>query len=146
MPQNLTPGDGQDVFARFKRAREGRDVDAMLELYAPDADYRTDPFLQSLTGTTAIRSHWNAVAAEQAHVEFDVERVWVSGRTVLGSWHAAHTLRSSASRVRTRAFSSIELDDAGFIVRMRDWPSRREVGADSTFDAEAFESGVPQDG
>lgn len=147
MPDRLTPGDGQDLFARFKRAREKRDVDAMLELYGPDAEYRTDPFAEPLSGSVAIRGHWNDVAAQQAHVEFDVERVWVSGPTVLASWHAALTLRETASRIRVRGFSTVELDDSGAITRMRDWPLRREVGTDSKFDPQREpETGEHHDG
>ena len=89
MPAPLTPGDGQDVLARFKKAREKRDPDRMLELYAADAEYRLGPFGAPLSGLNAIREHWNAVAASQSHVDFDAERVWVSGRTVLASWHGA---------------------------------------------------------
>jgi ketosteroid isomerase-like protein len=133
--ENLTPGDGQDLFARFKRAWEQRDVDAMLDLYAPDAEYRPSPFDEPLAGAVAIRAHWNGVVAAQAHIEFDVERVWVNGWTVLGSWHAAYTRRSSSARTRVRAFSTLEISDSGAILRMRDWPLLREVGTDSKFDA-----------
>lgn len=147
MPENLTPGDGQDLFARFKRAWEKRDVDAMLDLFSTEAEYRTDPFTPALQGATAIREHWNAVAAEQAHVEFDAERVWVSGRTVLGSWHAAHTERRTSARIRTRAFSTIELDDEGLIDRMRHWPILRDVGTDTKFYADGEPGiGEQQDG
>jgi ketosteroid isomerase-like protein len=144
----LTPGDGQDALARFKRAREERDPDAMLELFAEDAEYRTDPFTQPLTGANAIREHWNRIAAEQAHIDFDAERVWVSGRTVLSSWHAAHTRRASAERVRVRGFSTIELDGEGRITRMRDWALARDVGVDSGFAPEGptDREGEEQDG
>ena len=131
MPDTLTPGDGQDLFARFKRAWEKRDPDAMLALYRDDAEYQTDPFTPPLTGANAIRQHWNTIAAEQVHVDFDAERVWVSGRTVLASWHAAFTLEATAERIRVRGFSSIELDDEGLIARMRQWPVTRGVGTDS---------------
>ena len=130
---NLTPGDGQDLFARFKRAWEGRDPDAMLELFAEDAEYRTDPFVEPLAGHVAIREHWNDVVATQDHIEFDAERVWVSGRTVLCSWHVALTERATADRVRVRAFSTMELDDHGRIRRLREWPVRRVVGTDSSY-------------
>jgi ketosteroid isomerase-like protein len=132
VPDSLTPGDGQDLFARLKHAWEKRDPDAMLELYSEDAEYRIDPFMQPLKGANAIREHWNTVAAEQDHIEFDAERVWVSGRTVLGSWHAAFTQQASRSRVRVRGFSTIELDDDGLVARMRDWPVTRSVGTDSS--------------
>ncbi len=133
MPTNLTPGDGQDVFARFKRAWEERDPDAMLELFSDDAEYRLDPFAESLRGLVAIRAHWNGVVAAQDHIEFDAERVWVSGRTILGSWHVALTERASADRVRIRGFSTLEMDEHGRIARLREWPVRRVVGIDSSY-------------
>ena len=133
MPTTLTPGDGQDLFARFKRAWEERDPDAMLELYADVAVYRVDPFVEPLVGLNAIREHWNEIVATQDHIEFDAERVWVSGRTVLGSWHVALTRRASAERVRIRGFSTMELDDRGRVTRMREWPVERVVGIDSSY-------------
>jgi ketosteroid isomerase-like protein len=133
VPTNLTPGDGQDLFARFKRAWEERDPDAMLELFAADAEYRVDPFMEPMTGLNAIREHWNGIVAAQDHIEFDAERVWVSGRAVLGSWHVALTERATADRVRIRGFSTMELDDHGRIVRLREWPVRRVVGVDSSY-------------
>lgn len=126
----LTPGDGQDLLARFKTAREERDPDAMLELFADACVYHTDPFAEPLDGSTAIRAYWNDVAAEQVRVDFDAERIWVSGRTVLASWHAAFTRTKADERVRVRGFSTLELDDDGLIARMRDWPSTRVVGID----------------
>ena len=133
VPTDLTPGDGQDLFARFKQAWEGRDPDAMLELFSDAAEYRIDPFMEPMTGLNAIREHWNSVVAAQDHIEFDAERVWVSGRTVLGSWHVALTERATADRVRVRGFSSIELDEHGRIARMREWPVRQVVGIDSSY-------------
>lgn len=131
MPDDLTPGDGQDILARFRLARERRDPDLMLELYATDAEYRPDPFDVPLRGALALREHWNRIAADQAHVDFDAERVWVVGRTVLSSWHGAFTRRASSERVRVRGFSTMEIDNEGRILRMRDWPSWRTVGRDA---------------
>ena len=133
MPDTLTPGDGQDLFARFKQAWQKRDSDAMLELYSEDAEYRLDPFMQPLVGVNAIREYWNGVVAAQDHIEFDAEHVWVSGRTVLGSWHVAFTHRAAAGRQRVRGFTTMELDDDGLIARMREWPVTRSVGTDSSY-------------
>lgn len=124
----LTPGDGQDLLAQFKRAWERRDVDLALSLFAEDARYRFDPFESELDGANAIRGYWNEVAATQADVEFDAEHVWVSGRTVLASWHVAFTRQASRERVRVRGFMSLELDDAGLVERYRAWPVSRVVG------------------
>jgi len=119
----LTPGAGQDLVDRFKRAWERLDVDAAVALFSDDAEYRVDPFEATLTGANAIRAYWNDVAASQTHVEFDAERVWVSGPTVLASWHAA--------------FTTLELDEAGLVTRFREWAIERTVGVDRTYRPEA---------
>jgi hypothetical protein len=80
----------------------------------------------------AIREHWNAIAAEQLHIDFDAEHIWVVGRTVLASWHVAFTRDATAERVRVRGFSTLGLDGSGRIARMRDWTVMRVVGSDSS--------------
>jgi ketosteroid isomerase-like protein len=129
----LTPGDGQDLFARIKRAWEERDPDAMLELFSEEAEYRPDPFEPPFEGANAIRAHWNEIVAAQDHVEFDVEHVWVVGRTVLGNWHVAVTQRDTAERRRVRGFTTMEVDAEGLVVRMREWRVARTVGIDSSY-------------
>ena len=128
MPDPVTPGDGQDVLARFKKARERRDPEAMMAIFSEAAEVRPEPFATELRGALDLRSHWNEVAAEQVAVEFDAERVWVSGRTILASWHEAFTRQASEERVRVRGFSTLELDDDGLVARMRSWPIERVVG------------------
>jgi ketosteroid isomerase-like protein len=130
---DLTPGDGQDLLARLKRATERRDVDSAVALFRDDAEYRPDPFEPALTGALAIRAALNGQAAERANVEFDAERVWVSGTTVLSSWHGAHTRRIDGQRVRSRGFLTLELDSARLIGRLKGWTIDRHVGIDSTF-------------
>src|SRR5262245_33609419 len=110
MPSVLTPGDGQDLLARLKRGLEKRDPDALMELFRADAEYRTDPFEPALSGANAIRERFVRAAAAEDHVEFDAERVWVSGRAILASWHGATTLLANAERVRRRGFMTVELD------------------------------------
>jgi len=132
----LTPGDGQDLLATFKQGREARDPDTLMGLFEADAALRPDPFADELSGANAIRAHWNDVCAGQVHVEFDAERIWVAGSTVLASWHGAYTRRRSAERVRVRGFVTLELSDDRLVRRMRQWPSERVVGTDSTFRAE----------
>jgi ketosteroid isomerase-like protein len=132
MVRALTPGDGQDLLARFKQAWERRDPDAAVALFRGDAEYRFDPFEPPLVGVNAIRAYWNEAAATQVHVDFDAERVWVVGTTVLASWHAAFTRRVSGERVRYRGFMTLELDDAGLVSRFREWSLGRTVGTDRT--------------
>src|SRR3972149_2559233 len=94
---------------------------------------RSEPCAEPLLGLTAVRAWWNDLAATQAHVEFDAERVWVSGTTVLASWHAAFTRRATAERVRARGFMTLELGDDRRIKRLRQWPSERGGGRGRTF-------------
>ncbi|HEY7025322.1 MAG TPA: nuclear transport factor 2 family protein [Candidatus Limnocylindrales bacterium] len=138
MPQ-LTPGDGQDFVERYKRVWESRDPDSAVELYREDAELRLDPFEEPAKGANAIRAVWNDVAASQANVEFDAERVWAVGQTVLTSWHAAFTQRGNAERVRIRGFTTFELDDEGRIQRQKQWAQSRVVGRDATFKPEGGE-------
>ncbi len=132
MAPTFTHGDAQELLDRYKQAWEERDPDQAVELFAEGAEYREDPFEEPLSGLDEIRAYWNDAAATQVHVEFDAENIWVSGRTILASWHAAYTARASAERIRLRGFMTLEVDDTGRIVRFREWFHRRMVGRDST--------------
>jgi ketosteroid isomerase-like protein len=132
MPAPLTPGDGQDLLDRYKRAWERRDPELAMSLYREDAEHRDHPFHEPLHGANEIRAMWNDIAANEANVEFDAERIWVSGATVLASFHAAYTDRTTADRIRIRGFLTFELDE-GRIARAREWPVTKVVGTDSTF-------------
>jgi len=134
----LSHGDAQDLLAAFKGAWERRTPDEIVDLFDANAEYRPDPFADPLQGVNAIRALWNDMAATQSHVEFDAERIWVSGSTVLASWHAAYTRRATAERVRVRGFMTIELNEAEprRVQRMKQWPLERVVGTDSTLAAE----------
>lgn len=128
-----THGDAQDLLARYKRAWERRDVDLVLELFDPDAEFRLDPFEPALVGANDIRAWWNRTVAGIDHVEFDVERTWLAGETVLASFHAAWTERPTAARTRTRGFLTFELGPDGLVRRLRGWSRMKVVGTDSTF-------------
>ncbi|MET1232460.1 MAG: nuclear transport factor 2 family protein [Candidatus Limnocylindrales bacterium] len=128
----LTHGDAQDLVERIKRAWEQRDVDALLDCFADDAELRPDPFLPSMVGETDIRAWCNAVAASTIHTEADAERIWLAGDTVLVAFHGAWTVRASADRTRIRGMLALELDDDRRVRRARAWAPSRVVGTDST--------------
>ena len=131
-----TNGEAQDLLTAYKLGWESGTPDRIIELLDRDIDYRADPFSEPLIGSNAVRALWNDIAAAQTHVEFDAERVWVSGATILASWHAAHTRRATAERVRVRGFMTLELGDHGLVKRVRQWPVERVVGSDGTFRAD----------
>ena len=128
-----THGDAQDLLARYKRAWERRDVELAMELFTDDAEFRFDPLEPALEGANAIRGWWNETVAGIAHVDFDAERIWLSGDTVLASFHAAWTEQSGAGRIRSRGFLTFELAPDGRVHRFREWSRGKTVGIDSTF-------------
>jgi ketosteroid isomerase-like protein len=128
----FTHGDAQDLGARLKRAWERRDVDAVLELFAPEAELRPDPFEPALQGELSIRAWCNGLAAAVVHPEADVERVWISGDSVLLAFHGAWTERATGQRSRIRAVVALDLDAERRIQRARAWALTRVVGTDST--------------
>lgn len=130
---DLTHGAAQDLIAQAKRGWEERLPDVIVDLFAAAASYRESPFTAELTGHNAIRARWNDICARQRNVDFDAERIWVSGHTVLVAWHAAYTRASTAERIRVRGFTTLELDAAGKVSRMRQWPVSRLVGRDETY-------------
>jgi hypothetical protein len=136
MPDPLTPGDGQDVLARLKAALERRDPDLGVALFGPSFDFRPDPFEPSVTDGIGLRTWWNRMAATRAHQDFDAERTWVAGRTVLSSWHGAYTVSTTGERVRVRGFITLELDADLLIERLRLWAVERLVGVDTRHEVE----------
>ena len=65
----------------------------------------------------------------QANVEFDAERVWVSGRPCLPAGMPPTRAGQSGERVRVHGFMTLELADDGLIQRLRQWPVERVVGS-----------------
>ena len=143
---DLSDLDGQDLLARLKRAWERRDVDQLVGLFREDAELRPDPFEAPFVGELAIRGFWTGAAAASANVEFDAERGWVAGTTVLASWHGAITERTTGQRTRQRGFLSAELDADGLISRMREWMVVRVIGVDGGFKVEPPETQEGPDG
>lgn len=139
-------GDAQDLIARYKRAWERRDVDLAVELFSEDATCRVDPFEPDLADANAIREWWNASLARIANVEFDAERIWLSGDTVLASFHAAWTQRHDAQRIRSRGFLTFELTLDGRVRRFREWSRTRAVGTDSTLMPEGVAGQLEEEG
>ena len=140
----FTHGDAQDLLAAFKEGWEKRSPDMIIELFDASAEYRSDPFSEPLHGLNEIRALWNDIVANQVRVEFDAERIWVSGLTVLSSWHAAYTRRATAERVRARGFMTMEVVESNpyRVQRLKQWALERVVGTDSNIETVVVEEGI----
>ncbi len=120
--QALTPGDGQDIAARFERAHTSRDPNELLDLVAEHVEYHPDPFGAPLRGRIEVRAYWNDIVERRTAVTFEIERVWVVARTVLCSWHGGYAGEGTPGRVAAAGFLVVDLDDEGLIGRVREWP------------------------
>jgi len=72
--------------ARYARAWEDADDEAVGALFTEDATYRSDPFAEPHSGRDAIRRYWRDVTATQASVEVAVGRVIAVGEQALVEW------------------------------------------------------------
>jgi ketosteroid isomerase-like protein len=116
-----------DLLERYGRAWQSFDGDGFVNLFAEHAEYHEEPFEPPLVGHNALRAYLLEAAETQDHVEFTVERHWVSGSTVLAGWHAGFTRRPTGARVRIAGFMTLELGTDGRIERFREWWHRRET-------------------
>ena len=84
----------------YGRAWAAFDGDAWVALFTDEAEYHEDPFGTPLVGHNALRAYLLEAAASQRDVEFTVERHWVSGTTVLATWHATFVRQTGGQIVR----------------------------------------------
>jgi ketosteroid isomerase-like protein len=110
-----------DLLEAYGRAWQDFDGDGWVALFSEDAEYHVDPFGAPLVGHNAIRAYLLEASASQRDVEFTVERHWVSGETVLASWHVSFVRRSSGDTARMAGFLTAEVAPDGRIARFRQW-------------------------
>lgn len=113
----------ESVIERFSELLAQRDLDAMMELYEPDAAFAPQPG-DSVTGHVAIRAALEAFLAVKPRMEGTIEKVLEAGDTALvtNSWRLTGTApdgspvqmeATSADVLRRRADGSwgIVIDD-----------------------------------
>ncbi len=120
-------GAAADLLDRYGRAWQSFDGDGWTDLFTDDVEYHEDPFEPPLVGHNAVRAYLLEASAAQRDVEFTVERHWVSGSTVLASWHASYIRRTDDARIRLAGFLTMEVADDERIARFREWWHRREA-------------------
>jgi ketosteroid isomerase-like protein len=105
----------------FVRALARADGDALVAIFTEDAEYHGDPFGEPLVGHNALRAYLLESAATRRDVDITIERHWVSGSTVLASWHASWTRSMDGSLMRAAGFITAEIAPDGRIGRYREW-------------------------
>src|SRR3954454_12651547 len=110
-----------DLLEADGRAWADLDGDGWGALFFEDGEDHEDPFGTPLVGHNALRAYLLDAAASQRDVEFTVERHWVSGDTVLASWHVSFVSRASGETARKAGFLTAEVASDGGIARFREW-------------------------
>jgi ketosteroid isomerase-like protein len=118
MPEESTTRDVVELWRRYIRAINERDIDRAIAFYAPDAVWDSVGLGTAIEGAPAVRSHiegWMA-AFEQWQIEAE-ETVDLGGGVVFTVCHFDARPSGSAGRVLERwAFTSVWA--AGVIVRL----------------------------
>jgi len=77
---SLTDSDVMEWVGRYERAWRAADLDAVDELFTPDAHYRTSPYEESLVGYDAIKTIWRD---EELVFTVEAEKVAVDGQVAV---------------------------------------------------------------
>jgi uncharacterized protein (TIGR02246 family) len=73
---------------RYRRAWETGDADEVVDLFTPDASYRTSVFREPYVGSDAIRRYWRRGAGNQREVVVRMGRPVVTGDRTAVEWWA----------------------------------------------------------
>ena len=70
---------GRSLIDAFGKAWEKAKVDAMLEVFAPDAVFQDSPFGAPITGSEGIRGYWQDVPYHQSEISFHSGEIYAAG-------------------------------------------------------------------
>jgi hypothetical protein len=71
---------------RYRRARETADAGDVVDLFTPDASYRSSVFREPFLGGGAIRQHWHRGAGTQQEVTVRMGRPLITDDRVAVEW------------------------------------------------------------
>jgi uncharacterized protein (TIGR02246 family) len=79
----MTPGQWIE---RYRRAWETADADEIVDLFTPDASYRSSVFGEPCLGSEAIRAYWERGAGTQRDVAVSMGRPVITAARVVVEW------------------------------------------------------------
>jgi len=115
---------------RYGRAWIEGDPEAIVAIFAPDAEYHEEPFEPPMVGHEAIRHYWAAGARDgQRNVTFQAAPIALDGDRGYAHWTASFTRVASGAFVELTGVLAARFDDAGRCREFREWWHRRETPA-----------------
>lgn len=100
--------------ATWQRCWEAGDVGPIVDLYAPDATFSSQPFRAREHGRQAVRAYVEGAFASESEVRARFGEPIVDGRRAAVSWWAE--LREEGEEITLAGTSVLTFDDAGLVV------------------------------
>ena len=131
-PNNSTVSVASDAIAKewfetYKRAWELRDSQAATSMFAPNAEYRADPFEAPLEGEKDIRRYWDDVANGQHDVKVTFEVLSAKPGMGIVRWRAEFVRVPSGQRVELEGIAQFFLNSEGKCTRFLEWWNRKQT-------------------
>ena len=129
----LTEAEFAAWLSKYGAAWEGRDPEAVMKIFTPDASYRETPYQDPLVGRPAIGEYWRIQAVErQRNVTFTSTVFAVTGDTGLARWNAKFDAPAMGQRVELdgvfRCRFREEGAERGLCYLLEEWWHFRELG------------------
>ena len=111
----------QELLETYGKAWVEQDIELVLTLFAPEAQYWERAFAEPYIGHEGIAQYWQEkVVEEQSEIEFSVTSIIVAGDTIIAEWDASVNSNVQHKRIHLRSIAVIDTKN-GLITRLREW-------------------------
>lgn len=126
----MSLNDFEEWLVSYGAAWQSGDAEAAVRLFADDAMYFENPFVDPMVGKNSIHRYWIEGASQsQKDVQFSHRAIaFVAGKG-LAQWKASFVRVPSGNQVELDGFLLAEFDASGKCTLFREWWHRREQGS-----------------
>ncbi|HSJ70620.1 MAG TPA: nuclear transport factor 2 family protein [Acidimicrobiia bacterium] len=112
-------GTLHDWIEGYRAAWEARDADAVIELFRPEATYRSNIFEEPHRGREGIRAYWTSVTEAQSDVTVRMGKPYVDGsRVTVEFWT---NMKVSGDDVTLPGCLLLHFDDDGLCTSLHEY-------------------------
>lgn len=128
----MTPAQFDYWLRRYGRAWIDPDPEAIVAIFARDAEYHEVPFAPPMVGQEAIRHYWTVGARDgQRDISFETTPIALGCDRGYAHWRASFEREATGAFVELDGVLAARFDDAGRCREFREWWHRRETAADA---------------
>lgn len=111
---------------RYREAWEGRDPQAAVRLFAPQATYQETPYDIPMQGESEIYEYWAEVPNSQEDIHFNWQVLAVTGQSGIAHWQARFRRLPNGPQVHLDGVLVADFDPEGRCTAFREWWHRQE--------------------